>query len=261
MKKPYEYYIEKIHQTFPDLKRLGRNYSRIAENINNEIAAGGTGKIAVRELYNYTYAQFDELARFYADNELDHKTFEDAMSGLYTALIESFDYRLTRGGWYKNVNSFSAKNAYVMNTFLNKVLQANSNKYYLTSESYYGQQRSLISRMKTSDSDKEYTRVQIDKEKDDWLEELEDVVATAQPDEILAQVMLKGLFKNILNKLSERERIVVIATFGLDDNQPKSMSEVGEMLNITKQAIKQILTKSIRKLRDHAQKEGLHEFL
>lgn len=261
MKKPYEYYVEKIKQTYPELKKLNGDYARIEANIYAEMAAGGTGEIAVKELYNYTLVKFLNLAKFYADNGLDHKTFEDAMSGLYVRFMETFNKLLKQGRWYKNPDSFSAALVETATQYFQELLENNSNTYYLTQETRRNVQKSLISKMRMNDEDKSFTRVQIDAEKDmDWLETIEDVVATAQPDEILACKVLKTTFQSVLDTLTPKEKEVITLIFGLDDNNPKSLAQVGDEMGYTKERIRQILARALRRLRFPIRSQYIKDF-
>ena len=232
MKKPYEYYVEKINKTYPELKKLSIiDYERIASKINAELAAGGTGKIAVKELYNRTLTSFLSLAKFYADNELDHKTFEDDMSILYLELMEYLNRKLDDGHWSKDYNSFYFSVVTFRNNLFKKLAANNSNKYYLTKDNVT--KGSLISKTQKRKDDKEFTRVQIDTEKDiDWLETMEDVVATAQPDEVLACKTLKELLHNLLDELTPKEAMVIETAFGLKDDKPKTLAEVGREIGV-----------------------------
>jgi RNA polymerase primary sigma factor len=54
----------------------------------------------------------------------------------------------------------------------------------------------------------------------------------------------------ILNSLEPREKSVVIMRFGLDDDEPKTLEEIGKVFGVTRERIRQIETKALRKLRN-----------
>ena len=60
---------------------------------------------------------------------------------------------------------------------------------------------------------------------------------------------LEHTLEGVLNKLDKREKDVIIQRFGLFGNQPKTLEEVAEKYNITKERIRQIEKKTLRKLR------------
>lgn len=72
---------------------------------------------------------------------------------------------------------------------------------------------------------------------------------TASPDEIVARDLLKEELSKVLNELSEREAKVLRRRFGLDDGRQRTLEEVGREFGVTRERIRQIEAKAIRKLR------------
>ena len=61
--------------------------------------------------------------------------------------------------------------------------------------------------------------------------------------------LLKKQVEEILIDLKPREREVIKMRFGIDDNQPKTLEEVGRRFDVTRERIRQIEQKALRKLR------------
>lgn len=66
---------------------------------------------------------------------------------------------------------------------------------------------------------------------------------------------------NILATLSDREKEVVMMRFGLEDDNPKTLEEIGQHFGVTRERIRQIETKALRKLRNPIRSKMLHECL
>ena len=65
----------------------------------------------------------------------------------------------------------------------------------------------------------------------------------------------------VLDTLSERERKVLIMRFGLDDGKSKTLEDVGKEFNVTRERIRQIEAKAIRKLRHPTRARKLKDFV
>lgn len=77
---------------------------------------------------------------------------------------------------------------------------------------------------------------------------LEDVYAL-QPFEQVSAMMLREKLDEVLGTLSEREEKILRERFGFDDNIPRTLEEVGKGLGVTRERVRQIEVKAIRKLR------------
>ncbi len=73
--------------------------------------------------------------------------------------------------------------------------------------------------------------------------------ASPEPDEIVGKTMLREQIGEVLKTLTEREENVIRMRFGLDDGVPRTLEEVGKAFNITRERIRQIEAKALRKLR------------
>lgn len=81
------------------------------------------------------------------------------------------------------------------------------------------------------------------------------------PDEAANQTMLREQLEDILNTLSEREKKVVEQRFGLIDGVPKTLEDVGKEFNVTRERIRQIEAKAIRKLKRPGKGDKIKDFL
>ena len=79
-------------------------------------------------------------------------------------------------------------------------------------------------------------------------------------DEIAARIVLKGQVEGVLETLTPRERRVVELRFGLEGDKLYTLSEIGAELGVTRERIRQIETKALRKLRHPSRSKRLREF-
>ena len=73
--------------------------------------------------------------------------------------------------------------------------------------------------------------------------------------------MLKKMLGDVLDTLSDRERRVIILRFGLIDGRQRTLEEVGQEFQVTRERIRQIETKALRKLRHPTRSRKLRDFL
>ena len=93
---------------------------------------------------------------------------------------------------------------------------------------------------------------------------LGDFVADANvlsPEGNVESVMLREHIDSLLDDLKERERQVIVLRFGLEDGHPRTLEEVGREFNVTRERIRQIEAKALRKLRHPSRSETLRSFL
>lgn len=81
------------------------------------------------------------------------------------------------------------------------------------------------------------------------------------PIEVAAQELLKNQIGDALDKLTERERKIVVLRFGLDDGRYRTLEEVGREFGITRERIRQIEAKALRKLRHPSYSRTLKGYL
>ncbi|PXV93552.1 RNA polymerase primary sigma factor [Lachnotalea glycerini] len=81
------------------------------------------------------------------------------------------------------------------------------------------------------------------------------------PSDSAAFTMLKQELSEALSTLNDREREVIKLRFGLEDGTPRTLEEVGKEFNVTRERIRQIEAKALRKLRHPNRSRKLKEFL
>lgn len=89
---------------------------------------------------------------------------------------------------------------------------------------------------------------------------IEDKNAASQID-IAESNMLKEQVEEILNTLAPREAMVLILRYGLRDNHPRTLEEVGKVFNVTRERIRQIEAKALRRLRHPNKTKKLKDFI
>ncbi|GAA2825916.1 RNA polymerase sigma factor [Kitasatospora aburaviensis] len=83
----------------------------------------------------------------------------------------------------------------------------------------------------------------------------------ASPAESASFLLLRQHLEAVLATLGERERQVVQLRYGLDDGRPRTLEEIGVLFGVTRERIRQIESKTLVKLRDHAFAEQLRGYL
>ena len=81
------------------------------------------------------------------------------------------------------------------------------------------------------------------------------------PDSELMRESLRVEVQQVLNSLSEREAEVIRLYFGLDDHQALTLEEIGEKFNLTRERVRQIKEKAIRRLRHASRSKALRSYL
>ncbi|MFE2279224.1 RNA polymerase sigma factor [Streptomyces sp. NPDC059454] len=83
----------------------------------------------------------------------------------------------------------------------------------------------------------------------------------ASPVESAAFLLLREHLEAVLSTLGERERKVVQLRYGLVDGRPRTLEEIGRLFGVTRERIRQIESKTLSKLRDHAFADQLRGYL
>ncbi len=81
------------------------------------------------------------------------------------------------------------------------------------------------------------------------------------PEEMASYMLLREQLFDVLDTLTDRESKVLILRFGLEDGRPRTLEEVGEIFKVTRERIRQIEAKALRKLRHPTRSKKLKDFL
>ena len=81
------------------------------------------------------------------------------------------------------------------------------------------------------------------------------------PAEAATQLLLREQLNKVLDSLTEREQKVLRLRFGLDDGRARTLEEVGREFNVTRERIRQIEAKALRKLRHPSRSKQLKDYL
>ena len=89
---------------------------------------------------------------------------------------------------------------------------------------------------------------------------IEDQDAVA-PDDAASYILLQEQIEDVFTCLTDREQQVLILRFGLKDGKPRTLEEVGQHFNVTRERIRQIEGKALTKLRNRGKRDKIKDFI
>lgn len=101
----------------------------------------------------------------------------------------------------------------------------------------------------------------IGEEEDSHLGDFIEDDKTQTPGDSVTFIMLKEQLLSVLDTLTPREEKVLRLRYGIDDGKPRTLEEVGKEFNVTRERIRQIEAKALRKLRHPSRSRKLKDFL
>ncbi len=101
----------------------------------------------------------------------------------------------------------------------------------------------------------------IGEEEDSHLGDFIEDEGSATPSDMVSFTMLKEQLLGVLDTLTPREEKVLRLRYGIDDGRPRTLEEVGKEFNVTRERIRQIEAKALRKLRHPSRSKKLRDFI
>jgi len=101
----------------------------------------------------------------------------------------------------------------------------------------------------------------VGEEDDSHIQDFIEDEKTPVPMDAASYTILKGQIREVLQTLTERERKVIELRFGLNDGRARTLEEVGREFNVTRERIRQIEAKALRKLRHPSRSKKLIDYL
>ena len=80
-------------------------------------------------------------------------------------------------------------------------------------------------------------------------------------EEIVSEKFLREELERVLNTLTDREQTILRLRYGMDDGRERTLEEVGKYFNVTRERIRQIEAKALRKLRHPSRSRKLKDFI
>jgi RNA polymerase primary sigma factor len=101
----------------------------------------------------------------------------------------------------------------------------------------------------------------IGEEEDSHLGDFIEDRSNLPPADAASRELLKAQLDKVLGELTDRERKVLLLRFGLEDGRARTLEEVGKEFNVTRERIRQIEAKALRKLRHPSRSRKLKDYL
>jgi RNA polymerase primary sigma factor len=90
----------------------------------------------------------------------------------------------------------------------------------------------------------------VSEDNDTTIEEITSDTSIESPVETVGRKILKGTVREALSVLNDREKIVIALRYGLGDDNPRTLEEIGKVFNVTREHIRKIEIEALQKLRE-----------
>ncbi len=221
-----------IEETYPNMQKL-----TIAEfeEISKEIESGNME--ALDTLYTHLLPAMRYSARVFSRTNLDVALFNDFLEETIIALMELCSRR-ANSKWIPNYNTFASHSHRAVDQALKSFMENNATKKQIG----HGKRKKSIK-----------------------IERYEDIPETLPDDssqifEQIAKDVLNDLIFEVLDKLTSREKTALSLWFGLENDKPLTMQEIGKEFGVSRETIRKILEKGLRKMRFPWNSKRLREF-
>jgi RNA polymerase primary sigma factor len=98
-------------------------------------------------------------------------------------------------------------------------------------------------------------------EQEGQLSDLIEDFEALSPSEAATLTLLRDQVRSVLGSLSRRESQILVLRFGLDDGRQRTLEEVGRRFGVTRERIRQIESKALRKLRHPSRSKRLKDYM
>ncbi len=98
-------------------------------------------------------------------------------------------------------------------------------------------------------------------EEDSFLGDFIENEGADEPEQIISNMFLQEQLESVLDSLKDREKRILKLRFGLEDSRARTLEEVGKEFGVTRERIRQIEAKALRKLRHPSRSKKLRDFL
>ncbi|NNN05105.1 MAG: sigma-70 family RNA polymerase sigma factor [Elusimicrobia bacterium] len=101
----------------------------------------------------------------------------------------------------------------------------------------------------------------IGEDEDSYLEDFIEDKTTAAPSNSAGTFLRRAEIEKVLSTLTDREAKIIKLRFGIDSGYPRTLEEVGRIFRVTRERVRQIEAKAVRKLRHPSRSKSLRDYM